>query len=221
MNRTRGCSGNNSYQKDLSIDLIEFLRQKLVNNESVEWLDICCGEGRALIETAIFFAGKEICENPSNDLRITGIDLVGMFREYPSELTRLQFLEVSIEDFEPAQDFDLITCVHGLHYVGDKLSVIQNAASWLKNDGIFLANLEMKNLRLFEKKNAQRLFSGYLRKQGFEFNSKKHLLTLKGKRVFYLPFEYEGADDQAGPNYTGQPAIDSHYKINNLPELPI
>lgn len=213
MNRTRGCSGNNSYQKDLSIDLIEFLQQKLADNESAGWLDICCGEGRALIETAMFFAGKDAGENPSNDLRITGIDLAGMFREYPAELTRLQFLEISIEDFEPAQEFDLITCVHGLHYLGDKLSLIQKAASWLKKDGIFLANLELDNLKLVENENSKRIFSGYLRKQGFEFNSKKHLLTLKGKRMFDLPFEYQGADDKAGPNYTGQPAVDSYYKI--------
>lgn len=221
MNRSRGSAGSNGYQKDLSIDVIEYLQQKLVNNDSVEWLDICCGEGRALIETATFFANQAAGENSFNNLRITGIDLAGMFQEYPADLTRLQFLEMPIEEFKPSQEFDLITCVHGLHYLGDKLSVIQNAASWLKKDGIFLANLELKNLRLFENKNSQRIFSTLLRKQGFEFNSKKHLLTSKGKRVFDLPFEYLGADEQAGPNYTGQPAVDSHYKINSLPELPV
>ena len=125
MNRSRGCAGSNSYQKDLSIDLIEFLQQKLVNNEFIEWLDICCGEGRALIETATFVADKEVCENSSNDLRITGIDLAGMFHDYSAELTRLRFLEIAIEDFEPSREFDLITCVHGLHYLGDKLSVFK------------------------------------------------------------------------------------------------
>lgn len=213
MNRTRGCLGNNSYQKDLSIDLIEFLQQKLVNNVSVEWLDICCGEGQALIETAEFFAGKDADENLPYDLQITGIDLAGMFRESPIELTSLQFLEISIEDFEPVQEFDLITCVHGLHYLGDKLSVIRKAASWLRKDGIFLANLELENLKLVEENNSKRIFAGYLRKQAFEFNNKKHLLTLKGKRSFDLPFEYLGADDKAGPNYTGQSAVDSYYKF--------
>lgn len=221
MNRSRGSAGSNSYQKDLSFDVIEFLQQRLVNNDSVNWLDICCGEGRALIETATFFANQAAGEKSINNLRITGIDLAGTFRDYSADLNRLQFLEMPIEEFKPSQEFDLITCVHGLHYLGDKLSVIQNAASWLKRDGLFMANLEMKNLKLFENKNSQRVFSALLRKQGFEFNSKKHLLTLKGKRVFDLPFEYLGADDQAGPNYTGQPAIDSHYKINSLPELSV
>ena len=28
-----------------------------------------------------------------------------------------------------------------------------------------------------------------------------------------LPYRYLGADDQAGPNYTGQPAVDSYYEV--------
>ena len=195
MNRSRGSAGSNSYQKDLSIDLIEFLRQKSVNNESARWLDICCGEGRALIETATLIANRAAIENSPNDLQITGIDLAGMFQKYPVDLTHLQLLEVPIEEFKPSQEFDLITCVHGLHYLGDKLSTIQKAAAWLKTDGLFLANVEMKNLKLFENKNSHSIFSAFLRKQGFEFNSKKHLLKLKGKRNFAIPFEYLGADD--------------------------
>lgn len=190
MNRTRGCTGKNSYQKDLSFDLMDFLRQRLIGNESVEWLDLCCGEGRALIETAAFFAGQETRENLPNNLRITRIDLAGMFRDYPAELIGLKFLELPIEDFEAARKFDLITCVHGLHYLGDKLSIIQKAASRLKEDGMLLANLELENLKLSEKKNSKRLFSDYLRKQGFEFDSRKRLLTLRGRRIFDLPLEF-------------------------------
>jgi SAM-dependent methyltransferase len=205
--------GENSYQKDLPFDLMDFLRQRLIGNASVEWLDLCCGEGRALIEAATFFARRETRKNLPNNLRITGIDLAGMFRDYPAELTGLKLLELPVEDFEAAREFDLITCVHGLHYLGDKLLVIQKAAAQLKEDGLLLANLELKNLKSSENKNSKRLFSGYLRKQGFEFDSRKRLLTLKGKRIFELPFEFSGADDRAGSNYTGQPAVDSYYKI--------
>ena len=28
-----------------------------------------------------------------------------------------------------------------------------------------------------------------------------------------LPYRYLGADDRAGPNYTGQPAVDSYYEM--------
>lgn len=213
MNRGRGCLGKDSYQKDLSFDPVEFLQERLIKNESVSWLDIGCGEGRALIEAATFFTDNNSEENLSKKLRIIGIDLAGMFREYSPKLKYLTLLEISVEDFKPAQELDLITCVHGLHYIGDKLSVIQKAARSLKRDGIFLANLELKNLKLGEKQNSIRIFSDFLRKQGFTVDHRKHFLTLKGKRTFDSRFEYLGADVQAGPNYTGQPAVDSYYKF--------
>ncbi len=77
---------------------------------------------------------------------------------------------------------------------------------------MFLANLELKSLKLIESQNSKRIFSGFLRKQGFTVDNRKHLLALKGKRNFTLPFEYLGADTEAGPNFTGQPAVDSYYK---------
>lgn len=209
MNRERGCLGSNSYQKDLLFNPIEFLQERLRGQESILWLDICCGEGRALIEAAMCFNDK----NLSTNLQIIGIDLAGIFQKYPSMLNHLQFLEISVEDFQMSQDFDPITCVHGLHYIGDKLSVIQKAASWLKEDGMFLGNLDLRNLKLEGKQNSNRIFSTILRNQGFSFDSRRHLLTLKRKRNFTLPFEYLGADEQAGPNYTGQSVIDSYYKL--------
>lgn len=213
MNRGRGCLGANSYQKDLSFNPLEFLTERLAKRKSVTWLDLCCGEGRALIEAARFFAEIERTANPPNQLRITGVDLAGMFREYSPELKNLRLLETSVEDFEPVQEFDLITCVHGLHYLGDKLSILQKAARLLKSDGLFRANLELQNLKLIEKPNSSRIFSAFLRKQGFIIDHRKHLLTLQDKRNFEIPFEYLGADDQAGPNSTRQPVIDSYYKF--------
>jgi SAM-dependent methyltransferase len=213
MNRERRCLGKNSYQKDLSFNPIDFLDARFGNNKVVSWLDICCGEGRALIEAAALFAGKNTGENLSDNLRIIGIDLAGAFLEYSSELKSLTLLETPIEVFEPTQEFDLITCVHGLHYIGDKLSVIQKAVSRLKKDGVFLANLELKNLKFVENQNSNKAFSEFLKKLGFIIDNRKHLLRLNGKRNFDIPFEYLGADVQAGPNYTGQSAIDSYYKL--------
>jgi SAM-dependent methyltransferase len=213
MNRERVCLGKNSYRKELSFDPVEFLKGRLKNNEFVSWLDICCGEGRALIEAATLFADQAIGENLTNNLRIIGIDLAGMFQEYSSKLNHLRLLEMSIEAFEPVQEFDLITCVHGLHYLGDKLSVIQKVARSLKPDGVFLGNLELQNLKLAGKDNANRTFLNFLRKQRFSFDHRKHLLSLNDPSNFVLPFTYLGADEKAGPNSTGQPVVDSYYKF--------
>jgi hypothetical protein len=35
--------------------------------------------------------------------------------------------------------YDLITCVHGLHYAGDKLAALARAASWLTPGGLISA----------------------------------------------------------------------------------
>ncbi len=39
--------------------------------------------------------------------------------------------------------FDLITCVHGLHYAGDKLAVLTRAVDWLTPGGLFAADLDL------------------------------------------------------------------------------
>jgi SAM-dependent methyltransferase len=213
MNRGRGCLGSNSYQKDLSFNPIDFLKERLIKNKFVSWLDICCGEGRALVETATIFADLERAENTSFNLRLIGIDLAGMFCYFPSGLNNLTLLEISIEEFEPEQKFDLITCVHGLHYIGDKLSVIGKAARFLKKDGVFLANLDLKNLKLLEVQNPDKIFTEFFSTKGFIFDKRKHLLCLREDKIFDSPFIYKGADDKAGPNYTGQPAVDSFYEF--------
>lgn len=213
MNRGRGCLGKNSYQKDLSFNPVEFLRKRLAAHQTLAWLDIACGEGRALIEAANAFAALERAEHLRGNLRITGIDLAGMFTEVPSSVEFLQLLETAVEDFEPSEKFDLITCVHGLHYIGDKLSIIQKAAGWLKKDGLFLANLELQNLKLSGGRESNRTFARLLRKQKFVVDTRRHLIRLEGSRKFEVPFEYLGADDKAGPNTTGQPVVDSYYKF--------
>jgi trans-aconitate methyltransferase len=47
--------------------------------------------------------------------------------------------------WEPGQACDLITCVHGLHYGGDKLAVLTRAASWLAPTGLLAADLDLRS----------------------------------------------------------------------------
>ncbi len=47
MNRERRCLGGNSYEKELSFNIIEFLRRRIGSEKQVRWLDLCCGEGKA------------------------------------------------------------------------------------------------------------------------------------------------------------------------------
>ena len=206
MNRGRGVA---SYARELGFDPVEHLLEKSRGGAGVAWLDIACGEGRALIEAS---ARLEEKLGEAARWRIVGLDLAGLFRSPERKFANLELLETSVEDFAPDACFDLITCVHGLHYVGDKLGALARCAGWLKDDGLFAAHLEMRNLKLAGSRAPARVFSAFLRGQGFAYDSRKTLLRLAGRRLVAASFEYLGADDLAGPNSTGQPVVDSHYR---------
>jgi SAM-dependent methyltransferase len=206
MNRERRCTGSNSYARELQFDPLEFLRERLASQAQATWLDLCCGSGKALIEAAQSLQS----EAEALRLKIIGLDLVSFFAPLPTELAFLQLQEASVESWEPDCQFDLITCVHGLHYLGDKLRLRARVASWLKPDGIFLANLDHRNLRLVGD-SANRKIRRELRANGFAYDARKHLLSCHGGREVRFSFTYLGADDEAGPNYTGQPVVNSHY----------
>src|SRR4051794_29698518 len=87
-------------------------------------------------------------------VEILGIDLVEMFLPSRADLTCLRLVEASLRSWQPDHACDLITCVHGLHYVGDKLGLIARAASWLNTDGRFVANMDLGNLKLAEGRPA-------------------------------------------------------------------
>lgn len=112
MNRERDLRGSNGYEVELGFYPLEWLQNRLNKQTIVRWLDLCCGSGKALIQAAI--ASEEI---GVGSVRITGVDLVGMF--LPNKPTDLQLMQCSVFDYQPTEKFDLITCVHGLHYLGD------------------------------------------------------------------------------------------------------
>jgi SAM-dependent methyltransferase len=211
MNRQRACLGTNSYAKELLLNPIEFLQSRLDSQQHVAWLDLCCGTGRALIDAAQILLPKR----GEVDLRIVGIDLVPMFYAYPAELDFLSLQSTSVLAWEPDCEFDLITCVHGLHYIGDKLCFLQKATSWLKDSGVFLAHLDPINLKFENGKVAGNQMVSELRKQGLGYNKRKYLLSCEGRKEIRSSYEYIGADDRAGANYTKQEVVDSYYRYHN------
>ncbi|HEX5442684.1 MAG TPA: hypothetical protein VFW87_02595 [Pirellulales bacterium] len=50
-----------------------------------------------------------------------------------------------------------------------------------------------------------------MRRNGLIYQSRKKLIRCEGRKSVVLPFRFAGADDEAGPNYTGQPAVNSYY----------
>lgn len=209
MNRERELVGTNSYTADLRLNPLEFLQERLRSMPTVAWLDLCCGSGRALIQAAEFFHSRGIADR----VRIVGVDLVPMFQPQPPEPSQLRLMRGSLHSWNPDGRFDLITCVHGLHYVGDKLGVMTRAASWLKPDGLFLAHLDLRNVQLVDRKNAASILGRAFKTAGLNYDRARRVISCRGHRTVHLPCVYLGADDSVGPNFTGQPAVASIYAL--------
>lgn len=203
MNRERGLAGPNSYAKELGFDPYEFLAAR---EGTRAWLDLCCGSGRALIHAA----GRFAAERPDATVTIVGVDLVGHFLGGPRP-PGLELITGSVTDWSPGRSFDLITCVHGLHYIGDKLRTLERAGSWLAPEGRLVAHFDAESIRDSEGRTSARKIASVLRAAGWEYDARRKRVSCVGPREMGLAATYLGADDAAGPNYTGQPAVASYY----------
>ena len=202
MNRERQLTGPNSYHRELGFDPLAWVRSRLAARSTVAWLDLCCGSGRALIQ-----AGNALDDRCT----LVGVDLVDYFDPVPPD-SPVSLVCASVSSWAPDRLFDLITCVHGLHYVGDKLDALTRIARWLGREGRFVADLDLASIRLTDGSPAGRPLATALRRCGFHYDSRRRRIELVGGREVTLAYEYVGADDRAGPNYTGQPAVDSYYR---------
>lgn len=208
MNRERKATGINSYEKDIQLNPIQFIENRL-QQSTIHWLDLCCGAGNALIETARHFKQKK----QKTSIQLTGIDLVDFF-ENNHQLTDILTLKPqNLSNWIPAEKYDLITVVHGLHYVGDKLGLIQKATAALKEDGLFIGNLDLNNIKISGKTNSTKWLKSYFKKEKISYQTSNKIIKIAGAKLLTTPFQYLGANDKAGPNYTGQEAVNSYYQL--------
>ena len=210
MNRGRGLVGSNGYARELGFHPLDLAPP----DRPFRWLDLCCGQGRALGDAA-----RAARDRGGPAVAITGVDLVGMFDPGPGPLPGLHLVEASVSTWSPRLDdrFDLITCVHGLHYVGDKLNLIARAAGWLADDGRFVATLDLANLHVVGVASPARHLRASFRRAGLPYDERRRLIRRAGCGAIALPYTYLGADAAAGPNFTGQPAVRSIYRMAGEP----
>jgi SAM-dependent methyltransferase len=211
MNRDRGLAGANSYQKELGVDLggvlADLLGARTDGAVPVAWLDVCCGRGRALLDAARRFEAAAL----TGRIEITGLDLVDHVDPAVRCTPGVSLAVGSVGEWRPDRTFDLVTCVHGLHYVGDKLRALSRMASWLGENGTLIASFDLAAYRWSDGTNAGRSVAAALRAAGFTVDARRHRISLAGRRDVELPFTYLGSDPNDGPNYTGQPAVASYY----------
>ncbi|HTJ36641.1 MAG TPA: methyltransferase domain-containing protein [Dactylosporangium sp.] len=210
MNRERQLAGVNSYERELGfnpVDVLAALLRVTGAPDTVAWLDLCCGTGRALIQAA----GRLREQGVAGRVLVEGVDLVDAFDPAP-DVPWLRLSAAPVLTWTPSRRYDLITSVHGLHYVGDKLSLLSRAAGWLTDGGRLVADLDLSAVRLPDGAPAGRRLAADLRDAGFSYDGRRRRIGRDDRGDVALPYEYLGADDAAGPNYTGQAAVHSFYR---------
>jgi trans-aconitate methyltransferase len=208
MNRERKASGINSYEKEFSFKPEAYIESLMTDKRPVAWLDLCCGKGNALKQAAEYFDSKQ----KQDRVFLHGIDLLDDFCTVGKNITCLHFETVPLTAWRPSRRYDLITCSHGLHYIGDKLRVIETAVASLTKNGFFIAHLDLDNISIANKKSSPFLKSLF-KKVLVDYNSRKKILKAAGAAILSFDLMYIGADDTSGPNYTGQEAVTSYYEI--------
>ncbi|WP_431970025.1 class I SAM-dependent methyltransferase [Nocardia sp. bgisy134] len=195
MNRERRIG---AYRRELGFDPTAWLTARPAPQR---WLDVGCGSGRALFDAAASLSGH---------VEIIGLDLVDFFAG-PSR-PGVDLLTGSVLTWQPQAPVELITAVHVLHYVGDKIAALTRMASWLTADGQLVANFDASSIRWDDGSPIGRPFTTSLRRNGFQYDARNHRLTRTGYGLPRWEFRYLGADNHAGPNYTGQDSVAAHYR---------
>ncbi|RAV99190.1 class I SAM-dependent methyltransferase [Pseudochryseolinea flava] len=211
MNRERNASGVNSYEQEFGFRPQDFLQERIQQRGFASWLDLCSGQGKALAQVASLFCTMEI----QNKARLIGVDLLANDLNVSQEITCLHYEVLPILEFQTQERFDLITCVHGLHYLGDKLQVISNAISFLMPDGLFIGNLDLNNFAVNGRKGDS-VIKREFKKNKIEFDQRTHIVKKNGKAIIKFDLRYLGADDTYGPNYTGQESVTSYYQVPQI-----
>jgi hypothetical protein len=89
--------------------------------------------------------------------------------------------------------------------------VLERAASWLAPGGRLVADFDAESIRDGSGRPAARRIVPMLRAAGWEYDARRKRVRCVGPRRLKFAASYLGADDTAGPNYTGQPAVISYY----------
>lgn len=210
MNRKRNASGVNSYAQEIRFEPEQFLKNFIEEYGRVKWLDLCCGQGNALLQSARYLENQKL----QNKASLTGIDLVNYFTSTPKHIYCVHFEVSSLLNWTKIEKYDLITCIHGLHYVGDKLSTLKKYLAMLSPNGHFTANLDLKSIHI-ENHNTSKFLQPIFEENHISYNSKTKMIECIGTKIIEFGVQYLGANDKAGPNYTGQEAVDSYYIIKS------
>lgn len=76
----------------------------------------------------------------------------------PTDYPKVQFNAVSLEEFQPTQELDIVFCCNVINHVADLNLSLDKICSWLKPGGILILSVDVHNFGILKK--IFRLFPG-------------------------------------------------------------
>ena len=208
MNRERDLVGSNGYDKELGFNPLDFLKEALASIRPGAWLDLCCGTGKALIQAAEHHAEGRVPGSRSWASIWSGCSKGSIPISPACDWSRRRFVRGGPIDPRPGHlrpraalrrrqagaDRSCRLLAHpGGAIRGEPGPWQPEARRWPAVGEEVVTDLVVA---------------------GLEYDRRRRPVTCRGRRTMNLPYRYLGADDRAGPNYTGQPAVDSLYEAD-------
>ena len=90
--------------------------------------------------------------------------------------------------------------------------MIELSVNALKPSGLFIANLDLSNI-VINGTDSKAFLRKIFREYNIGYDGKKRIVKHVGGAAINFNLKYLGADDEFGPNYTGQDSVTSYYSM--------
>lgn len=112
-------------------EILKYLTKILEKDKKYKIVDIGCGTGQTIREIKDFFSGYYI--------EITGVDISEKMIQIAKEKDEIStYINVSIEEFDVKESYDIVLCSHSFPYYKNKEEVIEKFSKILNDEGILL-----------------------------------------------------------------------------------
>jgi SAM-dependent methyltransferase len=134
MNRFRPLEGTNSYRGELGVNPLDCIPA------GGYWLDIGCGAAVAVRQAA----------RRRPDIHVVAVDLLPALQDGKPPPRNLRLVQADAACLPLRSRFHLITAVHVLHFLDDKLGCLEQWANFLQPGGRLLANADPDDIAIGE-----------------------------------------------------------------------
>lgn len=171
------------YYQEFHAQIIDLVRVLNINN--MQWLDTGCGTGNL---------AEKIIKNFAN-INLTLCDpsekMLAIAKQKLSKYHNLKFINISTQDMQFENEFNLITAVQAHHYLTmkDRIKATQNCYQALKKNGIYITFENIKLSSDSSDRIAQKRYENFLKSNGKTQDEIIAHLSRRNHEVFPITIE--------------------------------